>query len=139
MFASVIGDVIPLSKFMLYVMQYFKDWCFLVNLYIMMLKTIELENTNRQWFCCNSISSTRGESIGQVWFLNSVRHLCLLTDFPQRKSKFFLIFMTGDSCTSWSTELKEVGFLLLLQILEDGELSSRIISLMDPICTEEKE
>lgn len=37
-FACVIGDIIPLSKFMLYVMQYFKDWCFLVNLYIMMLK-----------------------------------------------------------------------------------------------------
>lgn len=25
MFACIVGDVIPLSKFMLYVMQYFKD------------------------------------------------------------------------------------------------------------------
>lgn len=45
-FACITGDIIPLSKFMLYVMQYFKDWCFLVNLYIMMLKTIGLENIN---------------------------------------------------------------------------------------------
>ena len=33
-----------------------------------------------------------GESIG---------HLCFLIDFTQRKSKLFLIFMTGGSFTTW--------------------------------------
>ena len=116
-----------------------------------MLKTIRTENTSKQTLILlQYYFQHQGRKHRPSWILSSVGefkswnggtvdHMCLLTGFTQRKNKLFPVFMTGDSFTSQSMVLKEVRLLLFPQILEDGKLSSLIITSMDSIMHREKE
>lgn len=123
--------IYPLSKFMFYVMQYFKDWCFLVNLYDS--KDYRLENTKtHSGFCCNSISSTR-ESMTKSGFL-TLWDICY---------DWFLKGKVNSSYLSWQEILhisgaqnsRKLGFTSC-DIGRQSHFPDTL--LMDPICTERK-